>query len=396
MTRLDPGIFDIPAAEIRRGYRSAIYFTRAKRVAAADPERDARGVTMQVFQKKDAVLCGMDEAIALLRVGAGRWHDEREAERVFDEYMTMKLRARGRGNDYRYVAMKQLLAIEDELDKMWHSEFDELAVDALQDGVAIQPWESVMHVVGRYSSFAHLESVYLGVLARRTLVATNTRRVVEAANGTPVLFFADRFDHWSTQGGDGYAAHVGGATGFASDAMSAWWGERAVGTMPHALIAFYEGDTVEASSAFHNQYPDANLIALVDFTNDCVKEALLCAEEFGEALWGVRLDTSENMVDESLVFSMGDFNPTGVNPALVENVRTALDNAGHQQVNIIVSGGFNPEKISRFEHLELPVDVYAVGSSLLRGNNDFTADIVLPVAKTGRRIRPNLRMERVE
>lgn len=395
--RLNPSLFDIPAAEIRRGYRSAIYFTRAKKLAVANPERDALGVTMQVFQKNDAVLCGIDEALALLRIGAGRWDNEREAEQLFDEYMTTKLRSRGAGSDQRHVAMKQLFAIEDALDDMWCSEFDELEVSALHDGNKIVPWETVMHITGRYSAFAHLESVYLGVLARRTLVATNTRRVCEAASGKPVLFFADRFDHWSTQGGDGYAAHIGGATGFASDAMSAWWGEGGIGTMPHASIAFNRGDTVETCRSFHELYPDTNLIALVDFNNDCVSEALACADAFGEQLWGVRLDTSENMVDLWISDSalMGDFRPTGVNPILVNAVRHALNGAGHHHVKIVVSGGFNPEKIVYFEKQQVPVDVYAVGSSLLRGSFDFTADIVRPVAKEGRRWRPNERLHGV-
>lgn len=402
---LPPETFEIPAAEIRRGYRSAIYFNRAKRIAAAHPERDAKGVTMQTFQKHDAILCGIDEAVALLKVGAGRWRDEAAAEDAFDEYMKVKLASRGAGRDDRFLATKQLRMLEDELDEMWESEFAELEVSSLADGRRIEPWEPVLQIKGRYSSFAHLESVYLGVLARRTLVATNTAAVCRAAGGKQVLFFADRFDHWSTQGGDGYAASIGGATGFASDAMAAWWGERGVGTMPHALIAFFNGETHEACAAFHEMYPDTNLIALVDFNNDCVGESLICADQFGDQLWGVRLDTSENMVDLSIAEAyrsptgasvMGDFKPTGVNPVLVENVRAALDREGHGHVKIIVSGGFGPEKISVFEHLHVPVDVYAVGSSLLRGENDFTADIVDPVAKQGRRLRDSSRLAPVK
>jgi nicotinate phosphoribosyltransferase len=231
-------------------------------------------------------------------------------------------------------------------------------------------------------------------------VASNTRRVVDAAGGKPILFFADRFDHWSTQGGDGYAAHVGGAASVASDAMASWWGERGMGTMPHALIAFFDGDTVAATAAFAEEFPDADLIALVDFDNDCAATALACAERFGPALWGVRLDTSESLVDRSLTGCgpipssrpMGDFRPTGVNPPLVEHVRATLDAAGHPYVRIVVSGGFNPDRIRAFEAGGVPVDAYAVGSSLLRGQNDFTADIVVPVAKEGRRLRPNPRL----
>ena len=47
----------------------------------------------------------------------------------------------------------------------------------------------------------------------------------------------------------------------------------------------------------------------------------------------------------------------------------------------------------------MPVDAYGVGSSLIRGSNDFTGDIVLtdgrPSAKFGRSLRPNPRLELV-
>jgi nicotinate phosphoribosyltransferase len=394
--RLPVETFDIPAAEVRRGYRSAIYFDHARRIAEADPARDARGVLMQVFQRNDAVLCGIDEAIAVLKVGTGRWADRRKAELAFDDYMEAKLRARSAGAANRLDALTDLVRLEEVLDDLWRTEWDELEVAALHDGDDIAPWEPVMHVRGRYSSFAHLESVYLGVLARRTLVATNTRRVSQAAGGKPLLFFADRFDHWSTQGGDGYAARTGGATGVASDAMAAWWGDRGTGTTPHALIAFFDGDTVAATRAFQDIVPGVPVIALVDFDNDCARTARECADALGPDLWGVRLDTSGQLVDDSVsgrspvpsVRPMGDFDPTGVNPVLVENVRAELDRGGHQHVKIVVSGGFNPSRIAAFEAAGVPVDSYAVGSSLLRGNNDFTADVVQPVAKVGRWARP--------
>jgi nicotinate phosphoribosyltransferase len=120
----------------------------------------------------------------------------------------------------------------------------------------------------------------------------------------------------------------------------------------------------------------------------------------GDDLWGVRLDTSERLVDRSLWDEMGYFSPTGVNHVLVSKVRDALDAAGHERVRIVVSGGFNPEKIREFERLGVPVDAYGVGSSLLRGENDFTADIVMvdgrPCAKVGRSYRPNPRLAKVE
>jgi nicotinate phosphoribosyltransferase len=138
---------------------------------------------------------------------------------------------------------------------------------------------------------------------------------------------------------------------------------------------------------------------LVDFDNDSVNTSLAVAEELGDALWGVRMDTSDKLVDRSLWEDMGYFKPTGVNEELVRRVRTALDDAGHHHVKIVVSGGFTVDRIREFESKGVPVDSYGIGSSLLRGSNDYTADVVLlegrPCAKVGREFRPNPRLERV-
>ena len=200
---------------------------------------------------------------------------------------------------------------------------------ALYDGDDIAPWETVMTIEGDYTLFAHLETVYLGVLTRRTLISTNVRRVVDAAGDKPIFFFPARFDHYRVQAGDGWAAHIAGAIGVSTDEQASWWGGKGGGTVPHGLIAAYGGDTVAASEAFADVlYPDVNVIALVDFDNDCVATSLACARALGERLWGVRLDTSETMVDRSLWEGMGQFRPTGVNPELVRNVRRALDAEG--------------------------------------------------------------------
>jgi nicotinate phosphoribosyltransferase len=142
-----------------------------------------------------------------------------------------------------------------------------------------------------------------------------------------------------------------------------------------------------------------HVTVLVDFDNDSVNTALAVADALGERLWGVRLDTSEALVDRSLWEEMGDFNPTGVNERLVQKVRDALDERGYDWVRIVASGGFTVDKISDFEEKGVPVDAYGIGSSLIRGSNDFTGDIVMtdgrPSAKIGRRYRENPRLELV-
>ena len=346
--RLDPAIFHLPVEKMREGYYSDKYFVRARELLRKDHHRPR--VTMQVFGKAHAYLGGIDEAIAILKLCAEDW--------------------------------------------------DELVVHSLYDGDEIQPWETVLLIEGPYDAFAVLETLYLGVLARRTRVGTNTHQVVEAAKPKEVMFFPARHDHWLVQTGDGYAAHIAGAIGVSTDAQASWWGSEGVGTVPHALIAAYGGDTVLASRNFAEQSdPSIRLITLVDFDNDCVGTSLKVARAVGDRLYGVRLDTSETLVDKSVIPQMGTFKPTGVNPQLVWNVRRALDAEGFNHVKIVVSGGFSADKIRQFEEQRVPVDVYGVGSSLFQGRFDFTADVVMlegkPCAKVGRSYRPNPRLERV-
>jgi nicotinate phosphoribosyltransferase len=349
--RLPPDVFDLPVEKMREGYYTDAYFNFARETLLADGRRPR--VVMQVFQKHHAVLGGMDEALAILRLCSDDW--------------------------------------------------DALTVHALYDGDEIEPWETVLTIEGEYPLFAHLETVYLGVLARRTLISTNVRRVVQAAGGKPILFFPARHDHHRVQTGDGYAAHVAGAIGVSTDAQASWWGGRGLGTVPHALIAAYGGNTVLAATKFaewvERRDPEMSIVVLVDFENDSVRTSLEVARALGPRLWGVRLDTSRTMVDRALWDELGDFDPRGVNERLVWRVREALDADGFEHVRIVASGGFDADRIREFERRGVPVDSYGVGSSLIRGENDFTADVVLadgrPVAKAGRRYRPNPRLELV-
>ena len=357
-TRLAPETFQLPVEKMRDGYYSDAYFTFTRAVLEHDDHRP--DVTMQVFQREHSVLGGVDEALAILRLCSGRRSP----------------------------------------DGTWEPGWDRLEVGALYDGDEIEPWEPVLEVRGDYSLFAYLETLYLGVLARRTLISRNVRDVVAAAGGKPILYFPARFDHWQVQTGDGWAAHIAGAIGVSTDAQASWWGGKGMGTVPHGLIAAYGGDTVLAARRFADRFADeVHVTVLVDFENDSVRTALEVADALGSRLWGVRLDTSSTMVDRSLWHEMGRFRPTGVVPELVWKVRRALDNAGHPGVRIVASGGFDAARIRAFEEAGVPVDAYGVGTSLLHGSNDFTADVVrvngVPCAKVGREERPTPRLEPV-
>ena len=275
-----------------------------------------------------------------------------------------------------------------------------LAVHALYEGDRVDPWDAVLTVEGRYDHFAHLETPILGVLGRRSRIVTGVRRLVEASRPKQVMYFPARSDHWSVQPGDGHAAYIGGAVAVTTEAQGSFWGGRGIGTTPHALIAAFGGDTARAAQAFVEHVNDVPLVALVDYENDAVGTSLAVARALEGRLWGVRLDTSEHLVDRSIVPQMGTFRPTGVNAQLVWNVRNALDAEGFGDVKIVVSGGFTLERIRAFEEEGVPVDAYGVGIAALEGRTDFTADIVQvegkAEAKVGRALRPNAKLERVK
>lgn len=357
-------------------------------------------VEMQFFTRREpySVACGVDEALAILSACAG----------------------------------------VQEADGTFRSTAAELEVEAIADGEQLLPWQPAIRVRGRYRHFAILETMMLGALTRGTRVATNVDACLTAARGKPILFFPARFDSYRVQAADGYAYHTAvraynARTGSRSpvlvstQAQGDWWGGRGGGTMAHAYLLCFLADTAEAALHFARLMPpETPRIALVDTNNDCVTDSLRTARAlFAEfyrlhragqreeaeryRLTGVRPDTSDKLRDAS-VEALGD--PAldcGVTPRLVNALRAALDaeaelvavepadrdlaRAWFRGVGVVVTGGFNPERIAMFERLGVPVASYGVGSSLLRGpSNDFTADISAvwhegvwqPLAKVGR------------
>lgn len=338
------------------------------------------------------------------------------------------------------------------------STWDQLSVEAVHDGAVVRYDGDPLNILpvirarGRYRDFALLETPTLGILTRASRVATNVYNTLIAARGKPVLFFPARFDLHEVQAADGYAYNVAvqrfnldydrsNSPFISTDAQGDWWGGAGGGTVAHAAIACFFGDTAETMLAFcATRPPEIPRIALVDFNNDCVGDSLatldamfaryraLCdAGETSEArkyrLFGVRLDTGASIRDLG-VPPLGDAAlDLGVNPRLVFYVRQALDAAWERWnvpaswaeraqefcrgVKIVVSGGFTPDKIRRFEKLGVPVDIYAVGSSLFDNHGetitDFTADVVRvrvkgawrDMAKVGRRPCDNPDLEPV-
>jgi nicotinate phosphoribosyltransferase len=314
-----------PSSAVLSGESADVYFRRASEILASadlDPM-----VVMEIFSRRNAVLCGIDEAKTLL------------AHVLSDEPA------------------------------------GSVQVEGLADGDLISPKEVVLRIRARYRAFGLYETAMLGLMAQSTGWATAARECVDAAAPDPVISFGARHVHPHVADALDYAAIVGGCVGASTPAGARLAGLSPSGTMPHSLVLIF-GDTVRAAEAFDaNMPPDVPRIVLVDTFRDEAEEALRVAHALGDRLYGIRLDTPAER--------------GRVTPELVLEVRARLDQAGFQHVRIIASGGLTPERIATFKEAGAPVDSYAVGSHIAGARpSDFTGDLKeidgRPIAKRGR------------
>ncbi len=421
--RLDPRVFKVPIDRIRAGYYSDKYFTRYVEVLKKDAYHPK--VLYQFFPRRDSVVVGIDEALAILKMCTGYYSDEEKAKGLFQDLLeaerglqkavyVMDREGIEKANERRWD-------LREALNSIWVDKFDEISIKALYDGEETKEMEPIMSIEGDPTYFGYLETILLGVLARGTSTATAVKKVVRAAGGKPILFFSARFDHYWVQATDGYAAFKAGANIVSTDANADYWGAEAMGTVPHALIAAYNGSTSDAAIKFDRFIdPDVNRIILVDWENDVIGTTKRMARDFYEyatgkkyeegdplggligtgakKIWGVRFDTSASLRDVS-VTPIGEIS-LGVCPELVWKARKEFDAMGMKDLKIVVSGGFNADRINMFEKLDVPVDSYGVGSTLLKEKVDMTADIVEvngeSCAKVGRGKMDLSRLEKVE
>lgn len=329
-----------PAPDVLSGETADVYFERARTILAAEGLDPV--VTMEIFPRADAILCGAEESLAYLRqIFAEGPHDP-----------------------------------------------DPL-VESLRDGDAVTRKEVVMRITARYSAFGLYETALLGILAQSTGWATAARRIVEVAAPIPVIGFGARHVHPSVADQMDYASVVGGCIGASTPAGARLAGLAPTGTMPHALILIF-GDTVRAVEAFDRHIdPSVPRVALVDTFRDEAEESLRVADALGDRLWGVRLDTPAER--------------GRVTADLVKEVRARLDLAGHAHVKIVVSGGLDVDRITYFKEADAPVDSFAVGSAISDASPiDFTGDLKeidgRAVAKRGRipGLTANPRLQRID
>jgi len=227
-----------PSPEVLSGDTADVYFVRTIDILRQEGINPT--ATMEVFSSRAGILCGIEEAKALLAEVLPQ--DNRE---------------------------------------VW----------ALSEGEAISAREVVLRITAPYQSYGVYETAIIGMLAHSSGWATAARECVNAAGGIPIISFGARHVHPSVSGLMDYAAVVGGCSGCSGIAGARLAGVEPSGTMPHSLIIVV-GDTVKATMLFDKHMPpEVPRVSLVDTFKDEAEESLRVAAALGKKLQSVRLDT---------------------------------------------------------------------------------------------------------
>ena len=316
----------------------------------------------------------------------------------------------------RPVTLAPKLAI-DWLRKMTAERGVSVKIDSLfKEGAWVGAGEPMFYISGSMVALVDLETIFLQKLGASCVAAYNAYHM--SIELPEVGFIAMDARHCAgTEMAElmAYGASVGsnkaisknGAKGFigcATDATAHYFGmTHGMGTMPHALIG-YAGSTLRAAELFHKTFPDRDLTVLVDYHGNEIDDAISAANAFPELVksgqLGVRIDThggrflqgldtqeSYAVLDRNVPDAIRGYRTeqelkhlmgTGVSAAAIWHMHEQLNKAGFNNVKIVASSGFSPDKCRVFSLAKAPVDVIGTGSYLPSNWSDTyaTADIV--------------------
>lgn len=303
--------------EILSGATTDVYFLRTLDILK-ELNLDEAIVTAEIFPRKDGILAGMDEVKSLLK---GK----------------------------------------------------KLEVEAIDEGETFSTKETIIRITGPYNEFAIYETTILGMLASASGWATAARRVTEACGDSYYLCFGARHVHPSVAPVMERAAVIGGAKGASCILAAELAGIMPSGTIPHSAMLI-AGDTLKVAKAYNELSDESHQrIVLIDTFKDEVEEAIRIADELGDDLFAVRVDTPSER--------------GGVTAGLVRELRAKLDLAGHPNVKVFATGGLTPERIELLK--EAGAVGFGVGSYISAASPiDMTMDIKVvngqAIAKRGR------------
>ncbi len=304
-----------------------------------------------------------------LTMAATYWRDDRADEPVVFDYFFRKLPFDGgfvvfAGLGPFIEALRSFQFGERELEFLRSDGFEDAFLDYLRsfrfrgsiwappEGEVVFPYEPIVRVEGGLIEVQIIETLLLNTLNFQSLIATKAARCVRAADGAVISEFGMRRAQGDGCMAASRAAFIGGCQSTSNMQAAMAYCIPAAGTMAHSFIQSYS-DELTAFRKFAEVH-GANTVVLLD-TYDTLRSGLPNAitlghelRNRGQKLAAVRLDSGD------LAY-------------LSRMVRAGLDEAGLQEVKIVVSNQLDEYLIRSLVEQKAPIDIYGVGTSLATG-----------------------------
>lgn len=223
---------------------------------------------------------------------------------------------------------------------------------SVPEGSVIFPNEPIMTVRGTSVQAQLIETIALLVINHESLIATKSNRIKRAAKGRTVMEFGAR----RAQGVDASvygakAAYIAGVDGTSNVLTGKLFNIPVLGTMAHSWVQMFDTE-LDAFKAFAKSFPN-NCVLLVDTYNTLQSGVPNAIKTFDEVLKpmgirpkGIRLDSGD------LAY-------------LSKQARIMLDEAGYEDVQIVVSNSLDEYTIRDLLHQGAMIDSFGIGERLI-------------------------------
>ena len=220
------------------------------------------------------------------------------------------------------------------------------------EGELYFPFSPVLTVAASFAEAVVLETVILSVLNHDTAVASAAARMVSAAGERPIIEMGSRRTHEQAAVASARAAYLAGFASTSNLAAAQRYGVPTAGTAAHAFTLLHDDE--RAAFAAQVESLGVSTTLLVD-TYDITRGIELAIEVAGPKLGAIRIDSGDLAV-------------------MARHSREQLDGLGATDTRIVVSGDLDEFAIAALA--AAPVDAYGVGTSVVTGSGEPTANMV--------------------
>jgi len=213
---------------------------------------------------------------------------------------------------------------------------------AVEEGTPVFPPAPLLRVTAPLPEAQVIETALLAFVTFQTTVASKAARIVEAAEGRPVVEFGARRAHGVEAGVlAARAAYLAGCEGTSNVEAGRRFGIPVSGTMAHSWVLAF-GDEDEAFETYAHCFRDRAVLLLDTF----------------DTLGAARRVAASGLRPAAVRLDSGDLD------ALSRQVRGILDAAGLGDTRILASGDLDEGRIAALVSAGAPVDGFGVGAAL--------------------------------